>query len=559
MNANELQAWLRERYPTENERHEWKEWTSLKSNVSGRKGEDLVSYISALANLDGGCVVIGAEDGTLQVTGISEFATYTAENVIHRILGKTPNLPSMGLHVEQRCASDTGAVVWLVHVPRHAPRQPVHAHDKAWQRDGDALTELRADRLNAILAEPLSGQDWTAGLVPEASLNDLDEAALLLARKQFAAKNSQERWATEIAQWSSAEFLDRAKLSASGVLTRAALLLLGKPESTHRLGRSAEIVWRLLDERAAQPFHPPFLLTSTALLRQVRNPNIKLFPATSLLAVELPKYETRVVLEALHNCIAHQDYERGERVVVEESLSRLTFRSAGAFFDGKAADYAVADRVPSRYRNPWLASAMRSIGMIDAAGFGIREMFQEQRRRFLPLPDYEASTPNQVVLTIYGQQLDENYSRMLMERTDLPIEQVVWLDRVQKRERISDEQAALLRRKGLITGRKPNLMVSAVVAQVTKTENRYVLNKGFDDDHYKRVIIGRLRLGPTSGDELRQLVIDKLPAVLASKEKETKVKNLRTALRLRGLDGTFIEVDPSGPARGAGAMWRIKA
>ena len=102
-------------------------------------------------------------------------------------------------------------------------------------------------------------------------------------------------------------------------------------------------------------------------------------------------------------------------------------------------------------------------------------------------------------------------------------------------------------------------MVSAVVAQVTKTENRYVLNKGFDDDHYKRVIIGRLRLGPTSGDELRQLVIDKLPAVLASKEKETKVKNLRTALRLRGLDGTFIEVDPSGPARGAGAMWRIKA
>jgi ATP-dependent DNA helicase RecG len=489
MTAIELQAFLKQRYPKENECHEWKEWASLKSNVSGRKGEDLVSYVSALANMDGGCVVIGVRDGTLQITGIQDFADYTPENAIHRILGKTPNLPSMGLRVETLRARDTGAIVWLVHVPRHSPRRPVYAHDKAWQRDGDALTELRTDRLDSILAEPLSGQDWSAGLVPGAALADLDNQALQLARKQFAAKNSQERWAGDIAAWSDAEFLDKAKLSAKGVLTRTALLLLGKPESTHKLQHPAEMVWRLLDERAVKHFHPPFLLTTSELLRQIRSPNIKLFPATSLLAVELPKYETRVILEALHNCIAHQDYERGERIVVEESVNRLEFQSAGAFFDGEATDYALTSKVPSRYRNPWLANAMRSIGMIDSAGFGIREMFQAQRKRFLPLPDYEKSTPRHVVLTIYGQQLDENYSRMLMESTDLPIEQVVWLDRVQKKERIADEQAGLLRRKGLITGRKPNLIVSADVAKVTKTENQYVLNKGLDDDYYKRAII----------------------------------------------------------------------
>ena len=558
MTAAELQAHLKQRFPKEDERFEWKEWASLKSNVSGRKGEDLVSYVSALANMEGGCVVLGVRDRTLQVTGIRDFADYTQENVVHRILGKTPNLPSMGLRVESLKASDTGATVWLVHVPRHAPRQPVYAHDKAWQRDGDALTELRADRLQAILAEPLTGQDWSASLVPDATVAELDAEALQLAREKFAARNSQERWASDVARWSAAEFLDRAKLSAGGVLTRAALLLLGRPGCTHRLGHPAEMVWRLLDERAVKHFQPPFLRTSSELLREVRNPNIKLFPATSLLAVELAKYETRVVLEALHNCIAHQDYELGERIVVDEAVNRLTFRSAGAFFDGEATDYAVAGKVPSRYRNPWLTNAMRSIGMIDSAGFGIREMYQEQRKRFLPLPDYERSTLRDVVLTIYGQQIDENYSRMLMERTELPLEQVVWLDRVQKRERIADDQAALLRRAGLIAGRKPNLIVSAAVAKVTKTENQYVLNKGLDDDYYKRVIVNRLRLGPASGDELRQLVIDKLPAVLTVKEKETKVKNLRTALRLRGLEGTFIEVTPSGPARGSGAIWRVK-
>ena len=94
MTAKELQAWLRARFPKEDERHEWKEWTSLKSIISGRKGEDLVSYVSALANMDGGCIVVGVQDKTLAVTGIQDFADYTVENVVHRILGKTPGLPS---------------------------------------------------------------------------------------------------------------------------------------------------------------------------------------------------------------------------------------------------------------------------------------------------------------------------------------------------------------------------------------------------------------------------------------------------------------------------------
>jgi ATP-dependent DNA helicase RecG len=59
MTAKDLQAWLQAHYPVENESHEWKEWRSLKQNISGHPGEDLVSYISAIANMEGGCIVIG--------------------------------------------------------------------------------------------------------------------------------------------------------------------------------------------------------------------------------------------------------------------------------------------------------------------------------------------------------------------------------------------------------------------------------------------------------------------------------------------------------------------
>lgn len=548
LTAKELQAHLRARFPKEDERHEWKEWVSLKSNISGRKGEDLVSYVSALANMDGGCVVIGVQDKTLAVTGIADFADYTPDNVVHRVLGKTPGLPSVGLRIEVLQASDTGATAWLVHVPRHTPRQPVQAHDKAWQRDGDSLVELRPDRLRGILTELIGGLDWSAEIVPRATLADLDAAAIAKARGKFAAKHQQERWAAEIPGWSSTEFLDKAKITQHGNITRTALLLLGTPQSVGLLPHStAEITWKVPDERIAKHFGPPFLLTTTEVGQHIRNPNIKLFPATELLAIELPRYDIKVILEGLHNCIAHQDYEQAGRIVVLETVGRLRMSNLGGFVDGKPEDYFTGERTPSVYRNHWLSIAMNNIGMIDKGGYGIRDMVTSQRKRYLPLPDYEGSTPAQTQFNIYGQQIDENYSRLLMERSDLPLEQVIWLDRVQKKHRIADEQAAVLRKAKLIEGRKPNFFVSAHIADATDTRADYTRNKGLDDHYYKTLILQHIRrFKSVSLSEVRSLLLDKLPNSLTQEQKLIKLRNLLAALRVTGLDGVRIVATGAG-------------
>ncbi len=555
MTAKALQAFIKTRFPKEDERIEWKEWASLKSNISGRKGEDLVSYVSALANMEGGCVVIGVMDKSLAVTGIQDFADYTPENIIHRILGKTPGLPSVGLSVEALQTSDTGAMVWLVHVPRHASRQPVQAHDKAWQRDGDSLVELRPDRLRGILTELIAGQDWSAELVPNATLADLDETAIAKAREKFAAKHQQERWAREITDWSTEEFLDRAKITLHGKITRTALLLLGLPQSVGLLPNStAEITWKVPDERIAKHFGPPFLLTTTEVGQHIRNPNIKLFPATELLAIELPRYDIKVILEGLHNCIAHQDYEQAGRIVVLETVGRLRLSNLGGFVDGKPEDYFTGERTPSVYRNNWLAVAMNNIGMIDKGGYGIRDMVTSQRKRYLPLPDYEGSTLGETLFNIYGQEIDENYSRLLIERSDLPLEQVIWLDRVQKKHRIADEQAAVLRKARLIEGRKPNFFVSANIADATDTRTDYTRNKGLDDHYYKTLILQHIRkFKSVSLAEVKALLLDKLPDSLTTIQKQAKVKNLLTSLRLSGLDGQKIVATQQGK----GGRWEL--
>lgn len=528
MNEASLQQYLMELFPREDAACEWKEFKSLRHALVGSAGKDVISYLSAIANMEGGHLVIGVEDGTLRIVGIQDFNNYTVDNVRQRLLQRCRALDSELFRVESFTTEDTQKTVWVFHVPKHRPRMPVYAHDKAWQRLDDSLVEMRQERLDSILQEPLGGNDWSAQIVEGATLDDLDPAALELAREKFAEKHHRASFAADIPGWDLSTFLDRAKITIQGQVTYAALLLLGKPEATHYLPTLAQITWKLVgEEQAYEHFAPPFLLSTTQVLHRIRNVGYKLFPQNQLLATEVSKYDTRVILEALHNCIAHQDYQLRSRILVTERADRLIFENAGGFFEGRPEDYFSGEVTPSRYRNPWLVQAMVSLGMIDTMGFGINTMTQSQRKRYFPLPDYSKSSADTVVLEIYGHVIDENYTRLLLERQDLPLNTVILLDQVQKKQKITADAAALLRKQGLIEGRKPNYYLAAEVAQTTGSKGEYIRNRAFDDAYYKDLILDYLReYSSARPDELRGLVVDKLSDALDEKQKHNKFRNL---------------------------------
>ena len=161
------------------------------------------------------------------------------------------------------------------------------------------------------------------------------------------------------------------------------------------------------------------------------------------------------MLEALHNCIAHQDYTRLSRVAVMEHPDRLVFESQGSFFEGTPDEYAIEAHMPRRYRNTTLVTAMTELNMIDHLGYGIERMNRSQARRYLPLPEYDLSDPTMVRLTIWGSVVDEAYTRLLMQRSDLPFDEVMALDRIQKGHPIAEDMLRRLRRKGLVEGAGP--------------------------------------------------------------------------------------------------------
>ena len=72
------------------------------------------------------------------------------------------------------------------------------------------------------------------------------------------------------------------------------------------------------------------------------------------------------------------------------------------------------------------------------------------------------------VVTNAGDFLPGNrYTRLLMERTDIDLTQVMLLDRVQKGQSIDRDDHKRLKAAGLVEGRYPNLIVADSVAKAT--------------------------------------------------------------------------------------------
>lgn len=108
------------------------------------------------------------------------------------------------------------------------------------------------------------------------------------------------------------------------------------------------------------------------------------------------------------------------------------------------------------------------------------------------------------------------------------------LDRVQKKQPINDDAAALLRKEGLIEGRKPNYYTAAQVAQSTGNKSDYIRNRAFNDAYYKDLILDYLKhYGSASRAELVTLILDKLSDALDEKQKQNKFRNLLNTMSTR--------------------------
>lgn len=517
---------------------------------------DIGKYFSALsneANLRGLCsawLVFGVDNQSRNIVGTDyRQARERLHNLKHQIAqGSDPSSSFREIH---ELDTPAGRVV-LFEVPA-APRGiPIAWQTHFYARDGSSLTGLSIAKQDEIRAQSLA-DDWSAIVCKDATLADIDPEAMAKAREVFIQKHGDRIPAAVVHAWDDGTFLDKARLTSNGHITRATLLLLGRPQATVFLSPYvAEMSWKLEGpELAYEHFHPPFLLTSSLLFQRIRNLRLSFLPANQLIPVDVSKYDQRIVLEALHNCIAHQDYTRQERILVIERQGELVFQNAGNFFDGTPREYVLNNRTPTRYRNRFLAEAMVQLRMIDTMGFGIREiMFRGQANRYLPMPDYDSTGPAHVIMRLQGRFLDENYSRTLLTHGDLPWPELLALDTIQKGLDAEEEIVASLRRQKLVEGRRPRLHVASHVAAATETEAEYLHHKAFDDAYYCDLIVEYLnKFDSAKRAKFNRLLEGKLSDLLSPIQKRHKINNLLKRLQREGK----IKADGYGKA----AVWML--
>lgn len=527
------------------------QWIEFKMGAGSISNEQIGEYISAMSNgatisnQPFGYMVWGVDDDTHEVKG-TNFCFTTAKQGNQDLELWVRNLlhPKISFEIFEFAYHNKNVV--MLRIPS-SKGEPTNFKKKPFIRIGSNKTDLQNfPEYVRIIYNSL--EDWSAKIIENASVSDLDTDAIAVAKEKFKEKSSKAKYYNEIDNWDTQTFLDKAKVTINGKITNAAILLLGKEEASHYLLPSiAEITWKLeTEEKAYEHFSCPLLLNTSQVLQNIRNIKYKFFPDNELLATTVDKYDTRTILEAMHNCIAHQDYSLNSRIIVTEKIDKLIFANAGSFFEGNPDDYSAGDKTPDKYRNPWLAQAMVNLGMIDTLGYGIHTMYLSQKNRYFPLPDYLLSESQKVVLQIYGHSIDENYSKLLIERKDLPLSNVVLLDRVQKNLSITKEAAVALRKEGLIEGRNPNYFVSASVAEATGQEVDYIKMRGIDDDYIQKVITDYLKkFKEGKRQNFESVLLEKLPDILSVEQKRTKIKNNLQTLRKKGI----IEIN--------GKIWKM--
>ena len=530
----ELQQYLLREYPQENARCEWKEFKNLKNSFCGDEKDDVISYVSAIANMEGGFLVVGVHDKTLEIVGTDTY-NYDRQKAILRLTDRCANLSSEGLDIIEYITSDTQRKVWVIRIPKHLPKRPVYAHDKAWQRIEDSLVELTLERLNTILDEPLfTGSDWSAEIVPNATIDDLDEVAIAKARVMFKKVHSRIP-AEEVNAWSVPEFLSNAGVMIDGGITRAAIILLGKPVSVFKLRPAVvRVTWSLRDEKQDvvdyEHFTAPFILTVDQILAKVRNLTMREMPGGTLFPDVMQQYDDYSMREILHNCIAHQDYTLQERINLVENPGFLYYANGGSFIPG-TVQKALATHGPQRhYRNECLCNAMVNFNMIDIVGRGIRKIFNQQWERRFPMPDYEIdAAKKEVAVRLYGNAINEKYTKLLKENKDLSLEDCILLDAVQKGHRLSESDAKNLLERGLVEGEYPDLTISLSIARQTKQLPEYTKVKGLERDKIKQMALQFIQNAGEEGtklDAILEYIKDVLPSTKSLEQKRRLLRHI---------------------------------
>lgn len=486
------------------------DWSGNKQspNNPGLPDKDLTEALVALANTEGGYLLLGVEDDSTMtdVRPRHQDEKGLMAMVTHR------TIPFLSVNAVL-CELD-GHTVMRIEVPKS--RQLIATTEGVLLRRR-LKTDGKPEAVPFYPHEFMSRQssfgdiDPSAIVMEEIAYNQLDGLQRLRLRQMIEVYHGD-----ATLKDLSDEELDLALqlvVEKNGDLhpTVTGLLILGTEKLLRQHLPTYEVAFQMLEGTEVRRnifYRKPLLETFEAVSKEfstlIREEELEV----GLFRVPVPNYDERAFREAFVNALTHRDLNLLGTVIVLIDDHGLTISNPGGFVDGVTIHNLLV--VHPHSRNPLLADVIKRIGLAERTGRGIDRIYEGLIRYGRPAPDYSASGEASVSVFLNNAQANLAFMRMYMTASDkpLPLDSLIILSallhekqlsigelqvEIQKNEKTVHAEVEELVELGLITphgnGRGRTYMISAEMYAKAGNKAAFVRQAGFTRVQHEQMIL----------------------------------------------------------------------
>lgn len=375
--------------------------------------KDLPEEISALANKDGGVIIVGVapESAVQRPNWPEQLVGFDGGDILEikeRLVGKMA--PKLDLSV--RTVNYVGRSFLVVEVPRAQDSLVATTGGKYYIRDGRSSRPMDPGEVERAV-KSLGSYDWTNELVDAAPDEVLDTEAVRQAGVDFSARRSLTGALEDSA------FLEAIGATREGQLVRGGLLFLGKASSIreHLGGHEYRFSWKTrAGKLLVNDVWEGCIWSAVNRARdRLRICNTKQQFQYKGQTFEAPLLDDTAFHEAYLNALVHRDYSSDGMVSVNFTGERIVISSPGTFYGGVTAENI--GRHDPRHRNKLLARILMAHQLVDRAGMGVLRMSLGSLRYGRGFPEF-TETPDSVRVSMEAEFIRPGVAVLWMDNQD---------------------------------------------------------------------------------------------------------------------------------------------
>lgn len=363
----------------------------------------ILGYVVALANANGGYLVLGMEDAfPHKVVGTSQ-----CENALGKLENEIYKALQIPVDAYELFDEQNNRVV-VVEIPRHPVGKALRFEDVPLWRSGEELIPMPDKVLFSILQE--TDPDYSQAICEGVTIDDLDKEAIDILKEKYARKQNNPTFTS----LSDRQALSDLKLIEGNKVTNAAVLLVGKAEIIQQNFPQAKVQHEFRTTEGQERFDKrlsfvaPFYILIDQLWKAVNDRNGSVPVQEGAYMFDIPFFNEEVIREVINNAFAHRDYRLASEIVIKQYPTKLSVISPGGFPIGVTLENILT--VSSTPRNRLLADVLATTGIVERSGQGMDVIFRLTLSEGKQTPDYSKTNDYQVTAILSATVKDPGFA-----------------------------------------------------------------------------------------------------------------------------------------------------